>query len=107
MNVNYNENGICNVKIEETSCFYFCNHFYKAFKKNESMSTFASILRLRPSEEVIAYCANCQDIIFKVCRQFEPITDSFFIEAKKFLIHYYPIIKWKSVCVIELNCYEL
>ena len=85
MNVNYNGNGICNVKIEETSCFYFCNHFYKAFKKKESMKG-ASILRLRPSEEVIAYCANCKDIIFKICRQFEPLSDSFFIEAKKKLI---------------------
>ena len=83
MNVNYNGNGICNVKIEETSCFYFCNHFYKAFKKKESMKG-ASILRLRPSEEVIAYCVNCKDIIFKICRQFEPLSDSSFIEAKKF-----------------------
>ena len=43
----------------------------------------ASILRLRPPEEVIAHCTNCKDIIFKIRRQFEPLSDSFFIEAKK------------------------
>ena len=106
MNVNYNGNDICNVKIKETSCFTFAIIFIRLLKKKESMKG-ASVLRLRPSEEVIAYCANCKDIIFKICRQFEPLSDSFFIEAKKNLIQYYPTIKWKGVCVIELNCYGL
>ena len=47
MIVNYNGNDTCNVKIEETSCFYFCYHFYKALNKKESMKD-ASILRLHP-----------------------------------------------------------
>ena len=67
----------------------------------------ASVLCLRPSEEVIAYFTNCKDIILKIYHQFEPLSDSFLIETKKLLIQYSPIVKWKDVCVIEQNCFRL
>ena len=104
MNVNYNSGVIVNVKIEEVSCFYFWDHFYKAFKKKEPIKS-ASVLRSHSSEEVIAYCCSCQDKIRKLCCQFESLSDSFFTEAKKNFIQYYPVVKWKGVCVIDINCY--
>ena len=87
MNVYYNEGLIVNDKIEEVSCFYFCNHFYKSFKKREPIKS-ASMLRSHPTEEVIAYCCSCQDKVRKICCQFESLSDSFFMEAKKILIQY-------------------
>ena len=38
-------NGTCffNVKIEEVTCFYFCDHFYKAFRVKKSVKN-ASVL---------------------------------------------------------------
>ena len=33
MNVYYNGGVAFNMKLDEVSCFYFCDHFYKAFKK--------------------------------------------------------------------------
>ena len=87
MNVYYNEGLIVNDKIEEVSCFYFCNHFYKAYKKREPIKS-ASMLRSHPTAEVIAYCCSCQDKVRKICCQFESLSDSFFMEAKKILIQY-------------------
>ena len=36
MNVYYDGGVVFNIKLDEVSCFYFCNHFYKAFKKKET-----------------------------------------------------------------------
>ena len=35
MNVYYNGTCFFNVKIEEVACFYFCDHFYKAFREKK------------------------------------------------------------------------
>ena len=59
MNVLFNNRAFFNVKIEELSCFYFCEHFYKAFKEKKTIKS-ASILQSHPAEEVFGYCCECQ-----------------------------------------------
>ena len=85
MNVYYNGGVVFNIKLGEGSCFYFCDHFYKAFKKKRTTKG-ASILRSHPNEEVVAYCSSCHNKICKICCQLESLSDSFFAEAKKILI---------------------
>ena len=82
MNVYYNGGVAFNMKLDEVSCLYFCDHFYKAFKKKQTIKG-ASILRSHPNEEVIAYCSSCHKKNCKICCQFESLSDSFFAEAKK------------------------
>ena len=91
MNVYYNGGVAFNMKLDEVSCFYFCDHFYKAFKKKQTVKD-ASVLRTHPIEEVIGYCCSCQKKICKLCCQFESLSDSFFVEAKKILIQYCPVV---------------
>ena len=105
MNVLFNNRVFFNVKIEEASCFYFCEHFYKAFKEKKPIKN-ASILQYHPAEELIGYCCECQKKIQKLCSQFEALSNNYFIEAKKTLIQYYPIVKWKGVFVIDIKCIE-
>ena len=104
MNVYYNGGVAFNMKLDEVSCFYFCDHFYKAFKKKQTVKG-ASILRSHPNEEVIAYCSSCHKKNFKICCQLESLSDSFFAEAKKILIQRYSQVK--GVYVIDINCREL
>ena len=88
-----------------TSCFYFCEHFYKAFKKKESVKN-ASVLQSHPHEEVIAYCRECQKKIRSICSRFETLSDDDFNKTKKNLIQYFSIEKYKGVCIIDINCFE-
>ena len=82
MNVFNNGDVMFHIKIEEVSCFYFCDHFYKAFRKKEPIKN-ASVLRSHPLDEVIDFCCSCC-IIFAVKSKACPIV--FFNEAKKNLI---------------------
>ena len=51
MNVCYNGGLVFNMKLDEvSSCFYICDHFYKAFKKKWIIKG-TSILRSHPNEE--------------------------------------------------------
>ena len=94
-----------NVKIEEVACFYFCDHFYKAFREKKSIKN-ASVLQPHPTEEVIVYCLECQKKNYDICSKFDNLSERFFIEAKKNLIQYYPIVKWKGVSIINIECLE-
>ena len=104
MNVYYNGGVVFNMKLDEVSCFYFCDHFYKAFKKKQTIKG-ASILRSHPAENVIAYCSNCCKKIRKISCQLESLSYNFFAEAKKKLIQYYPLVK--GVYIIDNNCLRL
>ena len=50
MNVYYNGGVVFNMKLDEVSCFYICDHFYKAFKKKWTIKG-TSILRSHPDGE--------------------------------------------------------
>ena len=84
--------------------FYFFGHFYKVFKEKKS-SKGVSVLQSHAEEEVIAYCCDCQGKLCKTCSEFENLSDDYFNEAKKTLIQYYPMVKWKEVCVINIKCF--
>ena len=101
MNVYYDGGVVFNIKLDEVSCFYFCNHFYKAFKKNQTIKG-ASVLCSHPNEE---HCSSCHKKIHIICCRFERLPDSFFAEVKKILIQYRPLVK--DVYVIDINCREL
>ena len=59
MNVSFNNVGSFRIEIEETACFYFCNHFYKVFNCKVKVRG-ASVLKQSSSREVIGYCSDCQ-----------------------------------------------
>ena len=77
MNVFNNGDVMFHIKIEEVSCFYFCDHFYKAFRKKEPIKT-ASVLRSHPLDEVIDFCCSCQEKIRNICCKIESLSNSFF-----------------------------
>ena len=47
------------MEIDETSCFYFCDHFYKGFKKNVKVKG-ASVLKWGLTGEVIGCWSDCR-----------------------------------------------
>ena len=96
--------GIFNVKIEDVCCFYFCEHFHEAFFKKELIKQ-ASVIQLLPHEEVIAYCIDCKKNIYSVYSEFDSLSDNFFNKAKKNLIQYFSIVKYKGACVIDIQCF--
>ena len=53
------ENGTVSFQneLESTSCFYFCDHFYKNFKYKVRI-TGTSVIRENRRKEVIGYCAD-------------------------------------------------
>lgn len=48
------------INIRKYSCFYFCPHFYEAFKKTCDIANAVGIDRC-PSYEVLAYCKQCEN----------------------------------------------
>lgn len=91
------------IELDEASCFYFCERFYKAFKKKTSVKG-TSILKQQSTREAIGYCAACWKKICKLFYGIETINDELFAKAKKLLIQYYPIIKFEGVYVVNINC---
>ena len=66
----------------------------------------ASAFQSHLHEEAIAYCYECQKQIRSICSKFESLSDSYFNEAKKNLIQYFSVVKYKRVCVIDIQCFE-
>ena len=67
MNVFYGGHLFFNIKIEDVSCFSFCEHFYKAFFKKELIKQ-TSVIQPHPHEEVITYCIDCKKKIIQFAR---------------------------------------
>ena len=76
------------IELHETSSFYFCNHFLKAFKDKINLR---NTTILRQLKELIAYCSECKEIIDKYLKHLDSSSIEFFSEARKLLIQYYPI----------------
>ena len=84
MNVSHHlDNCSFRVKIDETSCSYFCDHFYKAIKEKVRVRA-SSILKQSSTREVIAYCIDCQNSIRRFLHGFDRLSDEFFYETKKY-----------------------
>ena len=82
--------GVCSFRIEidETSCFYFCDHFYKAFKRKVKVKS-ASVLKQKLSGGVIGYCADCRKKICNYLLDINTLSDDFLNKARKLLIQYF------------------
>ena len=89
MNVLNRDDFLLKVEINETSCLYFCSHFYKAFK-NKTRINDATILKNYSSREALCYCASCRKKIKKYLRNYDTLKDEFFFEGRNFSIQYYP-----------------
>ena len=88
------------MEIDSTSCFYFCSHFHRAFKNKVNIKGYSI---LKKSNELIGYCSDCQDKIFrKLLGEYDSLSDIHFIEARKLLIQYFPTVKQKDK-VVHVN----
>lgn len=63
MNASYSQRSFW-INLDDTFCFYFCNHFLKAVKE-KAKSKDALVLRKSNPDEVIACCHDCKDEIVK------------------------------------------
>ena len=93
MNVTYGGRVIVHFRIEEISCYYFCNHFHKIFKARENDDTTVSFLKSSKKSEIIIYCYSCRDFIRSLFYYLKPLSQRYFEEAKKILIQYLPTVK--------------
>ena len=88
MNVSPERDGYSlKIEIVETSCIYFCSHFFKAFKDKTRIKN-ASLLNNHLIKEALCYCLNCKDKSKKYLRNYNTLIDEFFLEGKKLLIQY-------------------
>ena len=89
MNVSNRDDFFLKVETNKTSCFYFCSHFYKAFKDKRRIND-TSILKNYSWREALSYCASCRNKIKKYLRNYDTLSAEFLIEGRKLLIKYYP-----------------
>ena len=75
------------IEIHKTSSFYFCNHFFKAFKDKINLR---NTTILRQLKEVIAYCSECE---IKYLKHLDSLSIELFSEARKLLIQYYQSVR--------------
>lgn len=90
-----NENHICRFgrDINDTTCFYFCGHFYNAYKENVCVKG-ATFTENHEKKEAIAYCATCREYLLEKFCSIDTLSDGvFFLEAKKLLILHFPYEK--------------
>ena len=71
------------IELHDTSSFYFCNDFFKAFKNKINLGNTAILRQLK---EVIAYCSECKEVIDKYLKHLDSLSTEFFFEARKLLI---------------------
>ena len=71
------------IVIEETSCFYFCSHFYKAFKDKVNFRG-ASVMKQESTKEVIGYCSECRKNILKIICKHTTLSKGVFLKQEKF-----------------------
>lgn len=95
MNVSLDNRESFGREVKETACFYFCDHFYKAFKDKVKVRG-ASVLKQTPSKEVIAYCSDCRKQIFRYLGNINTLSTEIFSEARKLLIQYFLIIDYSE-----------
>lgn len=72
------------VCVAETTCFYFCPCFYKAFIKGQILKN-SIIYEQKPSDEVICCSLNCRKQIISTTKYLEEPND-FFNDLQKMSI---------------------
>ena len=89
------------VEIAETSCIYFCSHFYTGFKDRTEIKN-ASILKNHTMKEALCYCLTVWKEL-KCLRKYNTLSDEFFFETRKLLIQHYPKVYAKNNLVIRMT----
>ena len=69
--------------IDDITCFYFCDHFFKAFKNSSNIKN-ACTLKVHSSREILCYCATCNDEIKKLLDNYDALSDEFFLRERNF-----------------------
>ena len=93
-NMNVNSQNIFyryQLNITKCNCIYFCLHFYEVFKKEHTVLQNAIVINRHLTNEVLAYCQQCE--INFICKYFNlhHSSDELFFEIRKILIQYFPI----------------
>ena len=96
MNV-FNGRSSYRIELDNTSNFYLCNHFLKAFKDKTNINN-AVIIKQIKFPEVLCYCSLCKDINEKYLKHYDILSVEFFCGARRILIQYSSIDHRK-------NCY--
>lgn len=78
----FNSQRSFKVNLEDTSCFYFCDHFLKAFKEKSKIKD-PLVLRKSNPNEVIGCCSGCKDEINKYFLPLDILSNEFFVEMIK------------------------
>ena len=70
------------MEIGSTSSFYFCSHFHRTFKNKVNIKGYSILKR---SNEIIGYCLDCQDKIFrKLLGEYHSLSDIYFLKLENF-----------------------
>lgn len=98
MNI-HNDTRTFRLEIEETSGFYFCDHFYEAFKDKGKVRN-ASVWTKKVQKKLF-------DNVDKMCWNFSISVTRyrmiFFFEARKLLIQHYPIVTATNRYIVYIN----
>ena len=65
------------IDISDTKCFYFCGHFYRAYKEEVNV-TGATLIENHKKKEAIAYCAIYREYLLEKFCSFDTLSDDFF-----------------------------
>ena len=79
------------LNIKKCNCLYFCPHFYEIFKKERNLLQNAIVINKLCSKEVLVYCRQCEINFIHKYFNLHRLTDEYFFEIRKILIHYFPI----------------
>ena len=66
------------INIDETTCFYFCKHFYKAFKDEKVKINYFVIINYSLNQTA-CYCADCLERISKYFKHLYTLSNEFFL----------------------------
>ena len=87
------------INANDFDCFYFCSHFYEAFKKTYS-TTDEVVIESYELREALAYCKSYQKTYIRHFTQLNELSDAYFLEVRKFFIQYYPSLAADNYFVI-------
>lgn len=95
------QNDTCTfrIEIEETSGFYFCDHFYKAFKDKVKVRN-ASVWTKKVQKKLYD---NIGKMFWNFSISVTRYRMIFFFEARKLLIQHYPIVTATNRYIVYIN----
>ena len=86
MNVIYDGRVIVHFRIEEISCYYFCDHFHKIFTTRENDDTPVSFLKTSKKMKYLFIVIATEILLEVFFNYLRPLSKRSFEKAKKILI---------------------